>query len=233
MFNQLKSSHPADKTLRINDRTVNYREIHRDKGHQLPIIIGLHGYGSSERQLETLVPLTIEQPYIYVAPRAFEAVDNGGYGWYPVSVKHNTFNINTTAIAPALDDVATIIKELVAIYNADPAQVFVVGYSMGGSVSMMLALTHPNIATAFVAMAGIYDPAILTQLAPDEYLRGVPLFVGHGTLDNLISTSDIQSATEFMKSHDMLVTLKQYRIPHVVGAQEREDVSAWLNKLLA
>jgi len=232
MFKQTRPSKPTNKTIIVDQQTIAYREVHADDGENLPIIIGLHGYGSSERQLETLVPLTINNPHIYVAPRGFESVDNGGYGWYPITLDGSDFQVGDDVILPALQRICKVIDALVNHYQSDLSQVYIVGYSMGGSVSMMLSLTYPDIATAYVTMAGILHNSILHAIASDESLRGVPVFVGHGILDNLISSQDIQSAVDFMNTYDMCVSLHEYRIPHVVGAQERDDVSAWLNKLI-
>ena len=199
--NRLKgeSLHSID----VRGQEIFYREIHVDEGEHLPIIIGLHGYGSNERQLETVVPLDIDHPHIYVAPRAFETVENGGFGWHPIEFENGEFQADENAVLSALKRVARFIEQIVEHYQADPERIFVVGYSMGGSMSMMLSLTQPHIARAFAAMAGVYLKEILPKIVPSDELRDKPIFVGHGTLDNLISADVIQDAVALMEDHQM------------------------------
>ena len=234
MLNKLLNRQNASlRHITIDNADIHYREIRVDEGKNLPLIIGLHGYGSNEKQIETLVGLDIDQPHIYLAPRAFESVDNRGYGWFPTQISGNQIEADTDTVRSALARVAHFSHAITNRYQADPRRIFIVGYSMGGSMSMMLSLLHPDSATAFVAMAGTYLPQITDFTAPTSQLQGKPIFVGHGTLDNLISQDTIQEAVQFLMDKGMDVTFRKYRIPHVVGTQERTDVSAWLNELMS
>ncbi len=148
------------RNITIDNADICFREIRVDVGKNPPLIIGLHGYGSNEKQMETLVGLDIDQPHIYLAPRAFESVDNGGYGWFPAQIVGNQIETDTNMVRSALARVAGFSHHFANQYQADPERIYMVGYSMGGSMSMMLSLLHPDSATAFVAMAGTYLPQI-------------------------------------------------------------------------
>lgn len=211
-----------------------YVEIaHTDQVNQ-PLIIGLHGYGSNERQMESLVTLSLDRPHTYISLRAFEELQGGGYGWYPVRfTKDIQPVVDVNKVQVALSRAAGFIAQAAEQYNTRPEAVYVVGYSMGGSMSAMLALLHPEVAQGFVVMAGNVHKELLPFARSGAAFGDKALFLGHGTRDPLISLEQIEGLAQFASARGFDVTLNCYDIPHVVGRQEREDVSKWLNTLLA
>lgn len=97
-------------------------------------------------------------------------------------------------------------------------------------MSLSFALAYPDL---------IHGAAVLTGTLLEEAkpyatenragLAGKPIFIGYGTLDSLISPADMEEAQRFLEPFEVAVTLKAYRIPHVVNAAERRDVETWIN----
>ena len=81
-------------TPRILGRWLRILEVERpavQAERKPPLLIGLHGMGSNELQLKTLVGLQLDEPFVYIAPRAPQKHPTGGFTWFPVSFAHGNY----------------------------------------------------------------------------------------------------------------------------------------------
>jgi len=215
----------------MDDRSVVYREIvlsRTQKHKKAPLIIGLHGHGSNENQMETLVGLDIAQPHNYLAIRGFHKLDEGGYTWFSISVTQNGITFDVEDVLLSLKRLRNAISMLCDQFNADPEQVYLVGYSQGAVMSLAYTLRYANTLTASAAMAGHLLPELKPLTPNTEALKDFPIFIGHGTLDAVISQADIEVTADYLTHLGLDVTLNCYKIPHVVSVAERRDLSVWL-----
>lgn len=230
-----QKSNPQLKQLQLGDQAVNYRIIAKPDAtdnQPHPLIIGLHGHGSDESQLETLVSLDINQPYHYIAPRGFHTLDDGGFTWFPVTNTANGFQYDANVVIRSLSLLRDFVLAATTALSADPDNIYLVGYSQGGTMSLAYTLLYSETICASVAMAGILLDEIKAYRAADALLQDHPLFIGHGLMDSLISKTEIEATARYLHDKGVAVDLRHYRIPHVVSAAERRDVSAWLNNLM-
>ncbi|MEM7028615.1 MAG: dienelactone hydrolase family protein [Chloroflexota bacterium] len=218
--------------LTVDGFPMIYRDIHVDEaqfGQKLPLIIGLHGHGIHEGQMETLVGLELEQPFIYVALRGFHRLDDGSYSWFPFQFTGTNLITDEAVVMQALHRLAKFVPAIVQAKNADPKQVYIVGYSMGSGMSQSFMLTYPDLIAGAVAMAGQYFEQVKSHIVMRTKLKNKPLFIGHGLNDPLIPASTMNTVISEYEDLGLDVTYKTYNIPHVVSKAEREDVQCWLN----
>ncbi|MEM7346539.1 MAG: dienelactone hydrolase family protein [Chloroflexota bacterium] len=226
---------PALHHLTIDGHTMIYRDINVDKSEAatpLPILIGLHGHGIHEGQMETLVGLELDQPFIYISLRAFHTFSGGGYTWFPFDIQDGTIISEEAQVMQSLEWLAKFIPAVVEAKQADPHQVYIVGYSMGSGMSQSFMLTYPELIAGAVAMAGQYFPQIKPHIAEAARLKGKPLFIGHGVKDPFISEATMEGIVDEFTDLGVDVTYKTYQIPHVVSPTERKDVEAWFAERL-
>lgn len=209
-----------------------FMEIERTQQPNQPLIIGLHGYGSDERQMESLVALDVSVPHTYITLRAYDELDAGGYGWYPVRFDKDIQPvIDPTNVLDALTRAAAFITQAAGMYKTSSENVYVVGFSMGGSMSAMLALLHPEVAAGFAVLAGTIHSEVQPYAARGQHANHV--FIGHGILDPLISREESEALAQVLKNRGRVVEHHSYNIPHVVGQQERIDLSRWLENCIS
>ncbi len=118
----------------INGTPIRVQKIHAPihaPDTRPPLLIGLHGYGSDQRQIDTLVNVQLNGPYIYIAPRAPHAHPTGGFAWFPIDTTNGQINFRVEELQQSLDLVAALILRALERYDADPERVFLVGYSQG------------------------------------------------------------------------------------------------------
>lgn len=161
-----------------------------DPGIQYPLVVALHGAGSSRvYAAEALAKSNFRSRYpVFVMvpiapPRAFWSTpENTGYA--------------LQRLIPYPDHLPQVISGIKAIqgdYNIDQNRIYVVGHSMGGA-GVVAALEHyPNQFAAGVSSAGIWDPAQTTNIND-------PLWLLHGVNDVNIPHQVSRDLYAYMKA---------------------------------
>jgi len=209
----------------------HYRELHtpQSPAHSPLLLIGLHGHGSNEEQMGTLVNLEPKRPYIYLSLQAFLPLD-GGYTWLPITIEQGDVQIDEIMFQHTLARIADFTRTMQQHYRVTADHTVIIGYSLGASMSLALSLAYPHLIGGAAVLTGILLPEA-QQLARTQQLANKPLFIGYGTQDPLITPADMQTMQTFLREKEMDVTYREYRIPHVVSGAERQDVTRWLEQL--
>jgi polyhydroxybutyrate depolymerase len=151
-----------------------------EAGRPAPLLLVLHGYGSSGREHDLyfhLGELAAERGYLYVHPEGTRD-DEGNRFW-------NATDACCDFGHKGVDDVAylaEIITEIQAAFAVDPKRIDVIGHSNGGFMSYALSCAHADTIAAMVSLAGatFVDPA---DCAPTSAVAVVEV---HGTADDTI-----------------------------------------------
>lgn len=153
------------------------RIVSRVSGPNLALIVGLHGYGAHETQIATLLPLYIEVPHIYVAPRAPLTLAEGGYAWFLVSTDASGFIVAPGALEQAVDDLVQRLAGIAAGTGVSARDIHVIGHSQGGTLALALALRRPDAAGSVASFMSALPPGV----ASSEFLLSLPVLVVHAT----------------------------------------------------
>ena len=221
---RLFQSKQALPTLTVRGETFPYLEVHTSDATSPVLLIGLHGFGSDETQIATLVNLKLDTPFSYLAPRAWYTLTDGGYAWFPLTQEGDTFKVDKAQHRESMDLLETFIQSAKEHYGA--AEVYLIGYSQGASLSLSYALHIPETVAGAVALSGTLLPEMKPDLVASSALNK-PLFVGQGTLDNLITAEERAEIKRYLEQHTNL-TYREYAVPHVVSQEEKRDVQEWL-----
>ena len=203
---------------------VPYRVVRSDaSGDARPLlVVGLHGFGSDEAQIASLVGLDLPGPVVYLAPRAGLA-DGDGFSWFEISIGADG-TPEAGDVGPALARVHAFAEAARRAWRSERS--VLVGYSQGGALALTAAVSAPGTFDAVASVSGGLSPR------PPTLGPGVPLFVAHGTLDPAVPAADVRQAVKVLDAGGRDVTYHESAAPHVVTVAQRAALSAWLRARL-
>ena len=223
---QLFQPAKALPSFEVAGETFPYLEMHTSDVPSPTLLIGLHGFGSDETQLQTLVNLELAFPFVYLAPRAWYTLTDGGYAWFPLIQKADSFTLDEAQHLESLDLLEHFIQAAKHHYGA--SKVYLVGYSQGASLSLSYFLHKPETLAGAVALSG----TLLPEMKPEGLeLATKPLFVGQGTLDTLISEQERLETKRYLEAQGVKLHYREDAIPHVVSKAQKRAVETWLTQL--
>ena len=198
----------------------------------VPTLVLLHGYGSNERDLISLVPaMKMFLPGItakVVAVRASHPAPGRprGYSWFPGSVMAQP---SDAAIGRTTDRVAGLIRQ-------HTSKAVVLGFSQGMCTAITVLRRHPDLVGALVALSGfMFDddhPGDARLAVSAATGAGVPAFAGYDPADPMIPAVANRWAMTYLRTHTELEEHTYPRMGHSVSMDEIADLTTFLRKVL-
>ena len=159
-----------------------------------------------------------------MGPRAF--------GWFHVTFTPQGPAIAADEAAASWAAIARFVDEAVAAYDADPARVYLAGFSQGAIMGLATLLTAPERVAGVVAMSGRLLPEVLPHAAAPDALRGKPVLVVHGTADEKLGVHLARSARDTLGGFPLDLTYRELDMGHRVTPESLGVVSDWLTARL-
>ena len=106
------------------------------------------------------------------------------------------------------------------------------GFSQGGAVAYLSALTHPVPLAGIVALSTYIPSARLLVDELTEANRQIPVFAAHGTQDDVVALELGTQALGLLQTLGLEPEWHTYDMPHSVCLQEVADIGAWIKALV-
>lgn len=122
------------------------------------------------------------------------------------------------------------IEELITREKArgTPAgKIVLAGFSQGGAIALQTGLRHPE-RLAGIAALSCYLPlarSLASEASPAS--RAVPIFMAHGSYDDLIPIARAHRSRDLLLELGFKVAWHEYAMPHSVCAEEIRDLGRW------
>jgi len=202
-------------------------------------VIWLHGLGADGNDF---VPIVRELdlagcPSIrFVFPHApmIPVTINNGY------VMRAWYDILGTDIAKREDEAGlrqsqTMIERLIEQEKTRgiPAnRIVLAGFSQGCAMTLQTGLRYPEKLAGLLCLSG-YVP-LYTTIAEERHAANgsTPIFMAHGRGDPIVPILRAEQSRDVLKAHGYSVEWHEYMMPHSVCAEEIDDISAWLKRVL-
>lgn len=200
-------------------------------------VIWMHGLGADGSDFEPIVPeLALAEPPAvrFIFPNApYRPVTcNGGHvmrAWYDIiSLQPDSRQIDETGLLESREIVRQLIQR--EEKRGIPSQrIFLAGFSQGGAVAYLSALTHPEPLAGVIALSTYIPEARLITAELSAANRHIPLFVAHGTDDDVVSITLGRQALALLEQCGLKPAWHTYDMPHSVCIDEVRDIGTWLN----
>lgn len=202
-------------------------------GRAVPTLALLHGYGSNEQDLISLVPAMrmflpgVTARVIAVRGSYPAPARSRGYSWFPGSVMVQP---TTAAIGDTADRVAAVIRRYTG-------KAVVLGFSQGMCTAITVLRRHPDLVTGLVGLSGFMfdddhpgDPHLAVSAATGT---GVPAFAGYDPADPIIPSVANRWALTYLRTHTALEEHSYPGMGHSVSMNEIQDLARFLKNLLS
>ena len=117
-------------------------------------------------------------------------------------------------------------------YGADPARVYLAGFSQGANMALATLLTAPERIAGVAAMSGRLLPEVLPFAAPPAALEGKRVLIVHGTGDQTLGVHFARSAREQLARFPIALSYRELDMGHRVTPESLAVVQAWLAEAL-
>ena len=198
-------------------------------------IIWMHGLGADCWDFVSIVKelgLPADLPLRFIFPQAPSrpiTINNGQImpGWYDISMTELQRKPDEAGVRQS----QAAIEELIAreIGRGVAAnKIILAGFSQGGAIALQTGLRYRE------ALGGIM--ALSTYLTLDDSLAAeatianadIPIFMAHGTEDQLIPLALAQSSRTKMAARGYKIEWHEYPMPHSVCMEEIEEIGVWI-----
>ena len=187
-----------------------------------PPTIMLHGLGGDEQAIWELAP-ALSPGGLIVAARAPYLQAGGGYGWLP---QIGAWPPKLEEFAESVRGLEKLLRYLDQNHGLDRGRLVLLGFSQGGAMAFaaaMIAEAGLSIPPAAIAVGAGHLP--LGDLSP---LRGLPVFWGHGTRDELIPVSVARNDVERLRAAGAQVQYCEADVTHKLGLACLRELKQWI-----
>jgi len=112
-------------------------------------------------------------------------------------------------------------------------RIVVAGFSQGCAMALMVGLRHAERLAGIVGMSGYLPLAALTPAERSAANQDVPIFLGHGTRDGVVTLARATASRDALTALGYSVDWHAYPMEHSVCPQEIADLEQWLCRILA
>ena len=217
---------------RILEARINlYYDVRPGPHSPAPLLIALHGYGASKLQMmreakhlapERFAVATLQGPHQHIVPpkRTGDPL-RFGFGWLTNFRSEESVAIHHQAL---LDLISTLTEEGIA----DPAHIFLLGFSQSCALNYRFAFTHPERLRGVIGICG----GIPGDWETSGLYRQADFDVFHlaGNADEFYAQATVAKYEDQLKKRARSVVLKFYDAQHEIVPKMRDDVVQWLTR---
>ena len=207
-------------------------------GSQAPdsSVIWLHGLGADGHDFETVVEELRLPSVRFILPHApYRPVTlNNGYSmraWFDLYGLEAGSPQDESGIRIAQDQIEALI-ERERQRGIAANRIILAGFSQGGAVALHTALRHTEQLGGVLGLS-TYMPLKSALAAEIHSLsQNLPIFIAHGTFDNVISLQMAKASADFLRQHDYQIEWHEYAMAHSVCLEEIADIRGFIYRAL-
>lgn len=203
-------------------------------------VIWLHGLGADGNDFVPVVPelrLPASLPVRFIFPhaRARPVTINGGYvmrAWYDIIGGVDARIEDAVGIKESENVVRGYVQQEIAA-GIPARRIVIAGFSQGGAIALQTGLRYPQRLGGILALS-TYLP-LRDSLAGEAAAanRDLPVLICHGTHDGVLPLAMGTDMRDTLQGLGYPVEWKSYAMQHSVCMEEVNDISRWLQQVLA
>jgi phospholipase/carboxylesterase len=236
-FSSAKFDHPADQTAttafapvsrmsRVRSAksksprdTALFAPIHYEPGYAYPLVVWLHGEGSSERELRQVMPRVSVRNYVGAAVRGTTA-ELG-------SASRFTWNQSAESVDAATESVAQCIDLARRQRNIHADRIYLAGRGAGGTMALRLALGFGLPVAGAISLGGAL-PRGNGLLARINEARTLPLMLMSCRESQAYQPRQVAEDLRLLHAAGCQLTIHEYLCGDELYTDMFADIDQWL-----
>jgi phospholipase/carboxylesterase len=172
----------------------------------------LHGWTGDENSMWVFAP-RLPKNILGIAPRGLYSTRVSGFSW------HTDLSKSWPWINDFQPAVEKLYKEITNrnFPEGDFSQLHLIGFSQGTALAYSMAIAWPERIASVVGLSGFLPDGADSWLKP-ERLKGMPIFIAHGTEDELVPVEKARSSVELLEKAGASVTYCEDKVGHKLSA---------------
>jgi phospholipase/carboxylesterase len=187
-----------------------------------PTVVMIHGHLGNE-DVMWIFARTLPDNWLVVSPRAIVEVETGQYTWHPRQ-QHEWPTLSQFDVA--VDSVTHFINVLPQLYDADPDQIYLMGFSQGAAVAYATAINHPGLVKGIAGLVG-FMPGDVEEAIANAPMRNLPVFMAVGTRDEHIPLPIAHKCAEMIRAAGAYLTYLEYDTGHKLNGPGLRKLTNW------
>ncbi|MEX5745121.1 alpha/beta hydrolase [Massilia sp. X63] len=203
-------------------------------------VIWLHGLGADGNDF---VPLVNELDlsglpgirFVFPHAKTMPVTINGGYvmrAWYDITGAELTRREDEGGLRASQRDVEALIAREKS-RGIPASRIILAGFSQGCAMTLQTGMRHPEKLAGMLCLSGYLPLAASVAAERTEESLATPIFMAHGTHDNVVPFARARDSKEALVSLGYQVEWHEYTMQHSLCLEEVQDISKWIRKVLA
>ncbi|HEY6045891.1 MAG TPA: hypothetical protein VIU65_04765 [Pyrinomonadaceae bacterium] len=217
----------VERTLQANISL--YYNLHIPSSTPAPLLIALHGYGASKwhatREAQAIVPegfatASLQGPHQHLKdPKTPGGPLRFGFGWLTNFRPEESVAVHQRALVD-------LIKNLTDEGVADPARIFLLGFSQSCALNYRFAFTQNDLLRGVIGICG----GLPGDWTTSSIYRETKAAIIHlaGTRDEFYTPARVADYATQLRMRARDVEFRSYDAGHEITPAMRDDLRAWL-----
>lgn len=213
---------------------VKYRILlpkNYDPKKKYTLLVGLHGYGGSNKSFIRLGQNLVNEDIIFVCPQAPYPFESGsgkfsGFSWTVYDYEEQINHDHSSELSS--DFVMTVISDVKKKHQIK--SVFLTGFSQGGFMTLGISLYNPKFFDGAICIGGGLREDWIGP-AQRKKAKKLPVLLIHGMQDNVVPFKNAQQAYDVLSKEGYQVTLNSFSGAHTVPKDEFLKAVEWIKAI--
>jgi phospholipase/carboxylesterase len=193
-----------------------------EPNYPYPLMVFLHGHGSSEEQILRLAPRLSRRNYISIAlrgpkPMGHAADGRAAFTWG--AVDHDD---------PQVEEyVFRAVEQTRRHYHVHSERIYLAGFREGAALAYRLGLQFPERFAGIISLNGAMPRQSPPRLRlPD--VRGLRIMIGHGIANSVVPLSFARQDYRLFYAAGLTVRMDTYASNHKIHPNMLRDINRWV-----
>ncbi len=203
-------------------------------------VIWLHGLGADGHDFEPIVAeLNFKNKkqtrFIFPhAPSIPVTVNNGMVmpAWYDIVAPRIDAEQDEKGMRRSAAQISQLIETEIK-RGIESKNILLAGFSQGGAIALHTGLRFNKPLAGIMALSTYLPLDTFVSTEASAANKDIAIFYAHGIHDPVIPVSLAETSKEFLTRLDYKIDWHSYPMEHSVIPQEIDDISTWLDKIMA